>query len=224
MRVDDVLLEIAEAEPGHYADGSAVEELWNVVHVTRRYDRVFPYAKAFRLASDLAREFQVDVFRRRDAHDQPELAESFRRRAAHATDPDVPRIGGVMTRNLQVIGEDEPLRRARSLMVDHGIRHLPVFRGEDFVGVVTDRDLKRALDPSLGLPAPDELFVRDICVYETYQVPPAEPLEHVLTHMAEAHIGSALVVDGSRLVGIFTSSDACRVFAAFLRLAQARTT
>lgn len=222
MRLDDVLLEIAEAEAEHPGDGSAVEELWNVVHVTRRHDRIFPYAKAFRLATDLARQYHVDVYRRRDSHDQPELAESFRSAAALGAVDDTPRVGGVMTRHLHTIAEDEPLRKARAVMVEHGIRHLPVFRDDEFVGVVTDRDLKRALDPSLGLPAPDELFVRDVCVYETYQVAPSEPLDLVLSHMADAHIGSALVVEGGRLVGIFTSSDACRAFAAFLRQSRGR--
>lgn len=215
MHLDDVLLELVE--PESTADGGAVEELWNVVHVTGRHERVFPYAKAFRLATDLAKDLGVDVYRRREARDQPELAESFRPADAQGPTDDRPRVGSVMTRKLHVISEDEPLRRARALMVDHGIRHLPVFRSDTLVGVITDRDLKRALDPGLGLPEGDQLFVRDVCVYETYQVAPGELLERVLTHMATAHIGSTLVVDHGKLVGIFTSSDACRVFAAHLR-------
>ena len=131
-----------------------------------------------------------------------------------------PTIGDVMTCHLWVIGEDAPLRQARSLMVEHGIHHLPVVRTGHCVGVLTDRDVKRALDPELGLPPEDELFVRDACVPDAYAVGPAAPLEGVLREMARRHIGSALVVENGRLLGLLTSSDACRVFADFLQSAM----
>ena len=118
-------------------------------------------------------------------------------------------IGDVMTCHLWVIGEDAPLRQARHLMVEHAIHHLPVVQHGRCVGVLTDRDVKRALDPDLGLPPEDELFVRDACVFDVYAVAPAEPLERVLREMAGRHIGSALVVEGGRLLGILTTSDAC---------------
>ena len=126
-------------------------------------------------------------------------------------------IGDVMTCHLWVIGEDAPLRQARSLMVEHDIHHLPVVRKGHCVGVLTDRDVKRALDPELGLPPEDELFVRDACVPDAYAVGPGVPLEGVLREMARRHIGSALVVESGRLLGLLTSSDACRVFADYLQ-------
>jgi acetoin utilization protein AcuB len=126
-------------------------------------------------------------------------------------------IGDVMTHHPWVIGEDAPLRQARSLMVEHEIRHLPVVHRGRCVGVLTDRDVKRALDPALGLPPEDELFVRDACVFDVYTVPATEPLERVLRHMAAHHLGSALVLEHHRPVGILTASDACRAFADFLK-------
>lgn len=129
-------------------------------------------------------------------------------------------IADVMTRHLWVIGEDAPLRQARHLMVEHEIHHLPVVQHGRCVGVLADRDVKRALDPDLGLPPEDELFVRDVCVLDVYAVPPQEPLERVLREMADRHIGSTLVVEDGRLQGILTMSDACRVFADFLQATQ----
>ena len=129
-------------------------------------------------------------------------------------------IGEVMTAHLWIIGEDAPLRQARYLMVEHQIHHLPVVQGGRCVGMLTDRDVKRALDPDLGLPPEDELFVRDVCVYDVYAVGPDEPLEHVLREMADRHIGSTLVVADRQVRGILTASDACRVFADFLRATQ----
>ncbi len=126
-------------------------------------------------------------------------------------------IRSVMTPLPHAVDADAPLRLARQTMLDHGVRHLPVKRGEKLVGVLSDRDLKRALDPSLGLPPKDELFVEDAMVHDPYVVDTSERLDTVLDEMAETHIGSALVVESAKLVGIFTATDACRAFAEYLR-------
>lgn len=115
------------------------------------------------------------------------------------------------------VGVDASLRQAHEMMVAHQVRHLPVLRGHALVGVVSDRDIKRALDPDLGLPPMDELFVRDVYVPEPISVDDAAPLDEVLEQMASEHIGSVLVTKHGRLVGIFTSTDACRVYCAHLR-------
>jgi acetoin utilization protein AcuB len=129
----------------------------------------------------------------------------------------MPSANSVMTPFPHVVQVEDSLLRARELMVHHRVRHLPVKEGSALVGVLTDRDLKRALDPDLGLPPKDELFVRDVFEPEAYVVDSGEPLDNVLEHMAAAHIGSALVTKHGQLVGIFTATDACRVFCRHLR-------
>ena len=99
----------------------------------------------------------------------------------------------------------------------HRVRHLPVKDQNVLVGVLTDRDIKRALDPDLGLPGKDELFVRDIFVSDAYVVDAGESLDNVLDGMSSRHVGSALVTMHGRLAGIFTVTDACRVFCKHLR-------
>jgi acetoin utilization protein AcuB len=111
----------------------------------------------------------------------------------------------------------ESLLVARTLMVRHEVRHLPVKDGDKLVGVLTDRDLKRALDPDLGLPPKDELFVRDVFVPDAYTVDTSEPLDRVLEEMANRHMGSVLVTTHGRLAGIFTTTDACRLLYGHLR-------
>jgi acetoin utilization protein AcuB len=129
----------------------------------------------------------------------------------------IPVIGSVMTPFPHVVQVTESVLTARALMIEHAVRHLPVKNGNALVGVLTDRDLKRALDPSLGLPPKEELFVRDIFVADAYVVDVSEPLDRVLDHLSSEHIGSALVTKSGRLVGIFTLTDAARVFCAHLR-------
>jgi acetoin utilization protein AcuB len=129
----------------------------------------------------------------------------------------IPSVGSVMTPFPHVVQVDDSLLLARTQMVEHGVRHLPVKDGGRLVGVLTDRDLKRALDPELGLPPKEELFVRDVLVTEAYVVESTAPLDEVLEHLVEQHIGSALVTKNGRLVGIFTATDACRILCRHLR-------
>jgi acetoin utilization protein AcuB len=110
----------------------------------------------------------------------------------------------------------DPVSRARRMMEEHHIRHLPVTEGERPISIISDRDIKLVLDPARGQP-PDKLLVRDICAPKTYIVELNAPLDQVLLKMAERHIGSALVVKSGRLAGIFTVTDACRWFGRFLR-------
>jgi acetoin utilization protein AcuB len=129
----------------------------------------------------------------------------------------IPALGSVMTPFPYVVQVNDSLRAARALMVEHEVRHLPVKDGSRLLGVLTDRDLKRALDPSLGLPPKEELFVRDVFVPDAYIVDVAEPLDGVLDRLASQHIGSALVTKHGRLVGIFTLTDAARLLCLHLR-------
>jgi acetoin utilization protein AcuB len=129
----------------------------------------------------------------------------------------IPAIGSVMTPFPCVVQVSDSVLAARALMVDHAVRHLPVKAGNTLLGVLTDRDLKRALDPDLGLPPKEELFVRDVFVPEAYVVDVGEPLDGVLNHLSSQHIGSALVTKNGRLVGIFTLTDAARLFGEYLR-------
>ena len=129
----------------------------------------------------------------------------------------IPSVGAVMTPFPHFVHVDDSLLVGRAMMVQHEVRHLPVKDGDQLVGILTDRDLKRALDPDLGLPPKDQLFVRDVFVSDAFVVDSAEPLDNVLEQLAARHIGSALVTKKGRLVGIFTLVDACRMFCEHLR-------
>lgn len=122
----------------------------------------------------------------------------------------MPHILAVMTPFPYSIDMDASLTQAMDMMQKHKIRHLPVMEQGSLVSVLTDRDIKMALDPSLGLPPRWDLTVRNACVIDAYIVNTTAPLNRVLLEMAERHIGSALVVKDGRLAGIFTASDACR--------------
>jgi acetoin utilization protein AcuB len=125
-----------------------------------------------------------------------------------------PTIQKYMTFQPYSIESTESLKKALTLMTSRKIRHLPVTRAGRVVGILSDRDLKLVM----GFDDIDtaEEVVADICVTKPYTVDPETPLHEVAGEMASKHIGSAIVVQNGKLVGIFTATDACRALSEIL--------
>ena len=123
----------------------------------------------------------------------------------------VPHMVSVMTPFPYHISCFASLGEAEQLMSTHDIRHLPVMDGDDIVGIVSDRDLKRVA--ALGHRAADEteLEVGDLCQHRPYLVDVADPLPEVLAVMVEKRIGAVIVLKDGELAGIFTATDACKL-------------
>ncbi len=128
-----------------------------------------------------------------------------------------PQIMSVMTPFPYSIGIDESVVTAREMMERYAIRHLPVKDQGTLVGVISDRDVTLAMGTGAHFPSGQVLLVRGVYVPEAYVVDVSERLDSVLLHMARNHIGFALVVKEDRLAGIFTTTDACRLFGQLLR-------
>lgn len=122
----------------------------------------------------------------------------------------IPPVKSAMTAFPYAVQIDAPLAEAQQLMRDHGVRHLPVKDGNDLAGIVTDRDIKLLLGPDFDYPKPEELTVADACERDAYAVDLDTPLDRVALEMARRHIGSALITRNGGIVGMFTSTDACR--------------
>ena len=61
------------------------------------------------------------------------------------------------------------------------------------------------------------VLVADIYIADPYVVDLETPLDEVLLEMAARHVGSVLVTRHGKLAGVFTVTDACRVFGEDLR-------
>lgn len=129
----------------------------------------------------------------------------------------IPSIKTVMTAFPYSVQPNASLQQAIEFMRTQNIRHLPVADHGKLLGLVSDRDIKLVLGPDFAYPDPDQLTVGDVMRKDTYTVDLDERLDNVLAHMADHHIGSAVVTRQGRLAGMFTSSDACRNFADHLR-------
>ena len=120
-----------------------------------------------------------------------------------------------MTVSPQAVSSRTTLAEAHQTMREKGIRHLPVVDDGKLLGVVSQRDLY-LLETLRGVDAAREL-VEEAMSSEPFVVGPDAPLEEVAEAMATAKHGSALVVEQTTLVGIFTSTDALRALVALLR-------
>ncbi len=59
-------------------------------------------------------------------------------------------VEGIMTTEVVTVTEDTPLEEAARIMVDHRIGGLPVVRGSQVVGIITETDLFRVFLELLG--------------------------------------------------------------------------
>ena len=129
-----------------------------------------------------------------------------------------PSITGYMSPNPHTVGHGERLASAYELMSRHNVRHLPVLDRGRLVGIVSQRDL--FLAEALRHRDPELEKVEEAMTSKPFTVPPTAAVADVARTMAENKFGAALVMDGDKLVGIFTANDALR---AVVELLDART-
>jgi acetoin utilization protein AcuB len=118
------------------------------------------------------------------------------------------------------IGADQALACAHGLLREHSIRHLPVLDGGKLVGMLTDRDL--GLVESLRDVDPQVVKVEDAMSTNLYSVAPDALLGDVVREVAARKLGSAVVMQNNKVVGIFTTVDVCRAFGELLETRLAR--
>ncbi|HTO07339.1 MAG TPA: CBS domain-containing protein [Myxococcota bacterium] len=141
-------------------------------------------------------------------------------------------LSQLMTRDPETITADASVLAALDLMLDRGIRHLPVVdRHERLRGIVSLDDLRAALPFPVSLrTAPDpadrllalDCAVGEVMTHEPLTGRPEMPLGDAAELLARFRIGCLPVVDQEgRVVGIFTEVDALR--ALVLREPQKRS-
>ena len=120
-----------------------------------------------------------------------------------------------MTASPVVIASDRTLAEAHQAMRTHGVRHLPVVDADQLVGMVSQRDLY-LLETLKGVDAGRER-VAEAMTPSPYTIAPGTPLDEVAREMADHKYGCAVVVEGGKVVGVFTTVDALRALAKVLR-------
>lgn len=129
------------------------------------------------------------------------------------------KVGRRMTRPVQIIEREASLRRARRIMDNKQIRHLPVVDRDRLVGLITDRDIRAAAPSSAADIAAedreeflDHVRVGHVMSKKVLTATPDTTVEEAALLMRQHKIGCLPVLEGSRLVGIITETDIFGVF------------
>jgi CBS domain-containing protein len=123
-------------------------------------------------------------------------------------------VAELMTTAVITLSEKETITHADAEMKWAGIRHLPVTdRHGHLVGIVSNRDVLRALGESGGAPVPvHEIMTRDVLT-----VRPDTWAREAVDLMLEYKIDSLPVIsDEGALIGIITATDFLEVAARVL--------
>src|SRR5262245_11490680 len=127
-------------------------------------------------------------------------------------------VADVMARDVVTLTQEHTLRDAIELLQRSRIRHLPVVDGLGLLGIVTDRDVKRATPSILSgvgeaeyLKAIGAITVAQIMTRDPITVSGRSSLKAAVGILLSQRVGALPVVDDGNLVGILTHRDVLRV-------------
>lgn len=106
------------------------------------------------------------------------------------------------------IGPDEPVLAAVRLMADHYIGALLVMRGDELVGIVSERDYARKV--ILKGKASREIQVREIMSHPVVCVSPELTVEETMALMTDNRVRHLPVVVAETVVGVISIGDVVR--------------
>lgn len=124
----------------------------------------------------------------------------------------------IMTRDPLSVNPTETIGKVKELMADNNIRHLPVLKGRELVGIVTDRDIRAfVIRGLLESPAAHEraldVQVSALMTSQPISVAPDDDLREAVELLIEEKFGAVPVVDATEgLVGIVSYVDVLRCF------------
>ena len=128
-------------------------------------------------------------------------------------------VEDVMRRDVVTASPKTTLPAALALVQQRGIRHLPVVEDGSLVGIVSDRDLKRAMaSPATSLERHelayllDRLTLAEFMTCAVMTVAPSFPVEEAARLMVREKISALPVTEAGRLVGIVTETDVLDLF------------
>ena len=134
------------------------------------------------------------------------------------------KVAELMNTKLYTVAPDDSVEGAVRMLQERGVRHLLVLAKNELVGILSDRDLKRAMDPTkrkrkkmLNLGGLffllEPILVREIMTKNPTTVGPDTTAQEAAIIMVNNRIGALPVVRNGKLIGIVTESDLLRCFA-----------
>jgi tRNA nucleotidyltransferase (CCA-adding enzyme) len=115
------------------------------------------------------------------------------------------KAGDIMSSPVKTVTRDTTIDEASRVMLRYGHTGLPVVEGQQLVGVISRRDVEKAMFHGLGH-APVKAYMSQRVITATPATPVAELQSLMITH----NIGRLPVVEDGRLVGIVSRTDVLR--------------
>jgi acetoin utilization protein AcuB len=125
------------------------------------------------------------------------------------------KVEQLMVRNVITAKEDDSLSSAMKLMKENSIKHLPILNSSDhLVGIVTDRDIKRAsasdasmLEVHEMLYLLDKVKIAQIMTRNPVTGSPVMTVQEAASLMVKNNIGCLPITIGQGLEGLMTVTD-----------------
>ena len=106
---------------------------------------------------------------------------------------------------VHAIGPDEPVLAAVQAMADRYIGALLVMRGDELVGIVSERDYARKI--VLKGRSSSATPVRDIMTSPVISVSPADSVDTCMRLCTDSRVRHLPVVDGGKVIGVVSIGD-----------------
>ena len=133
------------------------------------------------------------------------------------------RVSELMNRDLITVAPSDSVEHAVKLLRQRGVRHLLVMKKHRLVGIISDRDVKRALDPRKtrkklmdigGLYfLLEPILVEEIMTPNPVTIALETSVNQAAFIMVERRFGALPVVEDGKTAGIVTETDLLRYFA-----------
>ena len=119
-----------------------------------------------------------------------------------------------MRAKVYAVAPNDTLDVALQQMRERRIRHLPVLEDARLVGIISDRDLRRAYGRTRGVPDRerfDRTLVKDVMSVKVHTVLRETPLARAAEMMIAGRVGALPVIEDRRVAGIITDTDIIRL-------------
>ncbi len=125
-----------------------------------------------------------------------------------------PKISTYMSKPVITVSKDDDLLRVRRLMIRHRISRVVVTEGSVIAGIICKSDFIRILYNRKRCSKPlTRIYAYEIMTSPVYAIQPSKTIKAAANAMLRKNIGSLLVVENGKLLGIITKTDLVRAYA-----------
>lgn len=128
-------------------------------------------------------------------------------------------ISHIMTKSVVTVNENDGLRKVVEKLKKHNIRHIPILRGKDVIGIISRTDINRLTFGALfeGQEGADEAILDMLTIAQVMTSKPKTISSDTIIKDSAAifvkeEFHALPVVDNGELKGIITTTDILRYF------------